>query len=349
MPVSSSSSITRLLARADLLFAFGLFGTVMLLVLPVPPFLVDALLALNIGLSLLVLLAIVYMKDPPEFSAFPTMLLALTLFRLALNISSTRQILAHGYAGEIIESFGHFVIQGNYIVGAVVFIILVVINFMVITKGAGRIAEVSARFTLDALPGKQMAIDAELNAGIIDEVTATARRLTVQKEADFYGAMDGASKFVRGDAVAGILITLINIVGGFAIGVFQMDLSLAESLQKFSVLSIGDGLVSQIPALIISIGAGLLVTRASDSNNLGQQITGQIVRYPRAMKLAAGCMGVFGLMPGMPLIPFFGLAGLAAFMARSFKDTEGGRSRHGCRDSGQGRCQGRGRRFGQAR
>jgi flagellar biosynthesis protein FlhA len=323
MPVSSSSSITRLLARADLLFAVGLFGTVLLLVLPVPPFLIDLFLALNIGMSLLVLLAIVYIKDPPEFSAFPTMLLALTLFRLALNISSTRQILAHGYAGEIIESFGHFVIQGNYIVGAVVFIILVLINFVVITKGAGRIAEVSARFTLDALPGKQMAIDAELNAGIIDELTATQRRLKIQKEADFYGAMDGASKFVRGDAVAGILITLVNIIGGFAIGVLQMDLSLAESLQKFTLLSIGDGLVSQIPALIISIGAGLLVTRASDNNNLGQQITGQIVRYPRAMKLAAGCMAVFGLMPGMPMLPFLGLAGLAVFMARSFKDTEG--------------------------
>ncbi len=322
MPVSSSSSITRLLARADLLFAFGLFGTVLLLVLPVPPFIIDVLLAFNIGMSLLVLLAIVYVKDPPEFSAFPTMLLALTLFRLALNISSTRQILAHGYAGEIIESFGHFVIQGNYIVGAVVFIILVLINFVVITKGAGRIAEVSARFTLDALPGKQMAIDAELNAGIIDEVTATQRRVKVQKEADFYGAMDGASKFVRGDAVAGILITLVNILGGFAIGVLQMDLSLAESLQKFTLLSIGDGLVSQIPALIISIGAGLLVTRASDSNNLGTQITSQIVRYPRALTLAAACMMVFGLMPGMPLLPFLGLAGLAAYMARTLKDNE---------------------------
>ena len=324
MPVSSSNSITRLLQRADLLFAFGLFGTVLLLVLPVPPFIIDVLLALNIGLALLVLLAIVYVKDPPEFSGFPVMLLALTLFRLALNISSTRQILSTGYAGEIIESFGHFVIQGNYVVGAVVFIILVLINFVVITKGAGRIAEVSARFTLDALPGKQMAIDAELNAGIIDEVTATTRRLKVQKEADFYGAMDGASKFVRGDAVAGILITLVNVLGGFAIGVLQMGMSLGESLQKFTLLSIGDGLVSQIPALIISIGAGLLVTRASDNNNIGTQVTGQLVRYPRALKLAAACMAVFGLMPGMPMLPFMGLAALAAFAARSFKDTEGG-------------------------
>jgi flagellar biosynthesis protein FlhA len=326
MPVSSNSHITRLLARADLLFTIGLFGTVLLLVLPMPPFVIDTLLALNIGLSLLVLLAIIYVKDPPEFSAFPTMLLALTLFRLALNISSTRQILVKGFAGHIIDAFGHFVIQGNYIVGAVVFLILVVINFVVITKGAGRIAEVSARFTLDALPGKQMAIDAELNAGIIDEATATARRVKVQKEADFYGAMDGASKFVRGDAVAGILITLVNIIGGFAIGVLQMGLSLGESLQKFTLLSIGDGLVSQIPALVISIGAGLLVTRAADNNNLGTQVIGQLVRYPRALGIAAGCLAVFGLMPGMPMVPFLGLAALAGFMARTLKDQESERT-----------------------
>src|SRR5450631_3677647 len=221
----ASRSVAMLLRRADLIFMAGLFATVLLLILPIPPALLDVFLALNIGLSLLVLLAIIYVKDPPEFSGFPTLLLALTLFRLALNISSTRQVLVHGYAGHVIDAFGHFVIQGNYIVGAVVFLILVVINFVVITKGAGRIAEVSARFTLDALAGKQMAIDAELNAGIIDEATATARRLKMQKAADFYGAMDGASKFVRGDAVAGILITLVNIIGGFAIGVFQMDLS----------------------------------------------------------------------------------------------------------------------------
>ena len=308
--------------RADLLFALALFGTILLLVLPMPPFVIDMLLALNIGLSMLILLAIIYVKDPPEFSAFPTMLLALTLFRLALNISSTRQILTTGFAGHVIDAFGHFVIQGNYIVGAVVFVILVVINFVVITKGAGRIAEVSARFTLDALPGKQMAIDAELNAGIIDEVAATARRLKVQKEADFYGAMDGASKFVRGDAVAGILITLVNVIGGFVIGVFQMDLSLAESLQKFTLLSIGDGLVSQIPALVISIGAGLLVTRASDSTNLGTQIIGQAVRYPKALTFTAGCLALFGLMPGMPMLPFFGLAGMTVFLARSLKTNE---------------------------
>jgi flagellar biosynthesis protein FlhA len=320
MPTSSNNSVTQLLLRADLLLTFGLFGTVMLLIMPVPPFMIDTLLALNIGLSLLVMLMVIYVKDPPEFSGFPTILLALTLFRLALNISSTRQILVNGYAGELIESFGRFVIQGNYVVGAVVFIILVVINFVVITKGAGRIAEVSARFTLDALPGKQMAIDAELNAGIIDEATATQRRLKVQKEADFYGAMDGASKFVRGDAIAGILITLVNLVGGFAIGVFQMGLTLGESLQKFSLLSIGDGLVSQIPALVISVGAGLLVTRASGSSNLGSQIAGQILRYPRALGIAAAMLAIFGLMPGMPTVPFLGLAALAAFLARTLRE-----------------------------
>ncbi len=320
--VANSSPVTALLKRADLIFTGGLFLTVLLLIMPIPPVLLDTFLALNIGLSLLVLLAIIYVKDPPEFSGFPTLLLALTLFRLALNISTTRQVLVHGYAGEVIEAFGHFVIQGNYIVGAVVFLILVVINFVVITKGAGRIAEVSARFTLDALPGKQMAIDAELNAGIIDEVTATARRVKVQKEADFYGAMDGASKFVRGDAVAGIFITLINVVAGFAIGVLQMGLSLTESLTKFTLLSIGDGLVSQIPALILSVGAGLLVTRASDNNNLGTQLASQLFRYPRALRICAGMMVVFAVMPGMPMLPFLGMAGLFGFLAKILQDQE---------------------------
>lgn len=318
----SGFSPQKLLRRADLLFTAALFTTVLLLIVPVPPFILDLMLAASIGISLLVLLTIIYVKEPPEFSAFPTILLAFTLFRLSLNICSTRLILTEGNAGNIIESFGHFVIQGNYIVGFVVFLILVVINFVVITKGAGRIAEVSARFTLDALPGKQMAIDAELNAGIIDEVTATQRRQKVQKEADFYGAMDGASKFVRGDAVAGILITLVNVLGGFAIGVLQMDLTLADSLQKFTLLSIGDGLVSQIPALIVSIAAGVLVTRAPGNDNLGSQIGGQMIRYPRAIGIASGMLMVFGLMPGMPLIPFALLAGVAGYMARVLKQHE---------------------------
>ncbi len=319
---TASSPVNALMKRADLLFTGGLFVTVLLLIMPIPTALLDLFLALNIGLSLLVLLAIVYVKEPPEFSSFPTLLLALTLFRLALNISSTRQVLVNGYAGQVIDAFGHFVIQGNYIVGAVVFLILVVINFVVITKGAGRIAEVSARFTLDALPGKQMAIDAELNAGIIDEVQATARRLKVQKEADFYGAMDGASKFVRGDAIAGIIITLVNVIGGFAIGVLQMGMSLGESLQKFTLLSIGDGLVSQIPALILSVGAGLLVTRAAENNNLGSQLASQLLRYPRAIKIVAGMLLLFGFMPGMPMLPFVILAGIAAFIGKIVKEQE---------------------------
>jgi flagellar biosynthesis protein FlhA len=312
----------KLLKRADLLFIAALFGTVMLLIMPVPSFLLDGLLAISIAISLLVLLTIVYVKDPPEFSSFPTILLGFTVYRLALNICSTRLILTKGDAGHVIDSFGNFVIQGNYIVGFVVFTILVIINFIVITKGAGRIAEVSARFTLDALPGKQMAIDAELNAGIIDEVAATQRRLKVQKEADFYGAMDGASKFVRGDAIAGILIVLVNILGGFAIGVFQMDLTLTESLSKFTLLSIGDGLVSQIPALIVSVAAGILVTRASENTNLGTQVSSQLIRYPRALTIVGIMLAAFGLMPGMPLLPFLVIGGFFGYLGRMLRQAE---------------------------
>ncbi|MCX6977273.1 MAG: FHIPEP family type III secretion protein, partial [Verrucomicrobia bacterium] len=216
--IPSLNQIVASLKKGDLFFVIALFGTILLLVLPIPALLLDLLLAASIGISLLMLLIIIYVKDPAEFSGFPTLLLAITLYRLALNVASTRLILVDGHAGSVIDAFGHIVIRGNYVVGAVVFLILVVINFMVITKGAGRIAEVAARFTLDAMPGKQMGIDAEMNAGLIDEATATLRRSKVQKEADFYGAMDGASKFVRGDAIAGILITLINVLGGFAIG-----------------------------------------------------------------------------------------------------------------------------------
>ena len=300
--------------RADLVFTVALFSTVLLLIMPVPTLVLDFLLAISIGFSLLMMLIVIYVKEPPEFSGFPTILLAFTLFRLSLNITTTRLILTKGEAGGVIETFGNFVIQGNYVVGFVVFIILVLINFVVITKGAGRIAEVSARFTLDALPGKQMAIDAELNAGVIDEVAATARRMKVQKEADFYGAMDGASKFVRGEAVAGIMITLVNILGGFAIGVLQMDMTLAEALQKFTLLSIGDGLVSQIPALVVSVAAGLLVTRAAGSTNLGVQIGGQLIAYPRALRVVGVMLFGFGLMPGMPILPFALLGGIAYYV-----------------------------------
>lgn len=313
-PVPATFFSRHLSGRADLLLPAAFFGTILLLVLPVPSAVMDLLLAVSIATSLLILLVVIYVRQPVEFSAFPTVLLGLTLFRLALNICSTRLVLTRGEAGHIIDAIGKIVIQGNYVVGFVVFVILVVINFIVITKGAGRIAEVSARFTLDALPGKQMAIDAELNAGAIDEPTATARRLKLQREADFYGAMDGSSKFVRGEAVAGILITLINVLGGFMIGVLQMDLTLMEALQKFTLLSIGDGLVSQIPALVISVAAGLLVTRAADNGDLGQQVGGQLVRYPIALKGVGAAMIVMGLMPGMPLLPFVLIGGFFLYI-----------------------------------
>lgn len=308
-----------LLKQTDLIFTLGLFGIILLLVIPIPTWALDFFLSVNIGISLLILLVIIYVKDPPEFSAFPTILLAVTLLRLALNIASTRLILLDGFAGNVIEAFGHVLIQGNYIVGAVVFIILVIINFVVITKGAGRIAEVAARFTLDAMPGKQMAIDAELNAGIIDELTATSRRLKVQKEADFYGAMDGASKFVRGDAVAGILITLINVLGGFGIGMLQKGMPIDQALQKYTLLSIGDGLVSQVPALVISVAAGLLVTRAQGDNSLGAQIGKQLGAYPRAVGIASGLIAALALAPGMPAAPFLILAGITGFTAYMLK------------------------------
>ena len=309
----------RLLKQSDLIFTLGLFGIVLLLVVPIPTWALDFFLSVNIGISLMILLVIIYVKDPPEFSAFPTILLAVTLLRLALNIASTRLILLDGYAGHVIEAFGKVLIQGNYLVGAVVFIILIVINFIVITKGAGRIAEVAARFTLDAMPGKQMAIDAELNAGIIDELTATSRRLKIQKEADFYGAMDGASKFVRGDAVAGILITIINIVGGFGIGMLQKGMPIDAALEKYTLLSIGDGLVSQVPALIISVAAGLLVTRAQGETSLGGQIGQQLGAYPRAVGICSGLITAMALVPGMPPIPFLLLGAITGAMAYMLK------------------------------
>lgn len=317
------SPLKRLFQQTDVIFTFALFGIVMLLVLPISSILMDLLLAISIGLSLLILLIVVYLKNPSEFTVFPTLLLTVTLFRLGLNVASTRLILLEGYAGNVIDSFGNFVVQGNYVVGAVVFLILVVVNFVVITKGAGRIAEVAARFTLDAMPGKQMAIDAELNAGLIDEAKATQRRMKIQKEADFYGAMDGASKFVRGDAVAGLLITAINVVGGIAIGVIQKGMPLLHALQRYTLLSIGDGLVSQIPSLIVSIGAGMLITRTSESSNLGEHFRKQLFFSPKAIKIVATMMLVFALMPGMPFLPFFSLSLFLVFIAFHLKNTLG--------------------------
>ena len=314
------SLFKKLFQQTDVVFTFALFGIVMLLILPISSVLMDLLLAVSIGLSLLILLIVVYLKNPAEFTVFPTLLLTVTLFRLGLNVASTRLILLEGYAGSVIDSFGNFVVQGNYVVGAVVFLILVVVNFVVITKGAGRIAEVAARFTLDAMPGKQMAIDAELNAGLIDENKATQRRMKIQKEADFYGAMDGASKFVRGDAIAGLLITAINVIGGIAIGVVQKGMPLVHALQRYTLLSIGDGLVSQIPSLIVSIGAGMLITRTSESSNLGEHFRQQLFFSPKALKIVSAMLLIFSIMPGMPFLPFSCLGLLLTFIAFHLKE-----------------------------
>src|SRR6201996_176354 len=305
---TKKTNLGKLFKNGDVMVIAGLFTTILLMILPIHPFLLDGFLALSIALSLLTLLAILYVKSPAEFTGFPTLLLFITLFRLSLNIASTRLILLNGYAGHIIETFGNFVVHGNYVVGLVVFLILVLINFIVITKGAGRIAEVAARFTLDALPGKQMAIDAELNAGLINEAEARTRRKSVEEEADFYGAMDGASKFVRGDAIAAIMITLINIIGGFAVGIMQKGMTMTEALQRFTILSIGDGVVSQIPALVTSAAAGILITRATAKNSLGHELGRQLLFYPRALTILAGMMAVMALVPGLPTMPFLVLA-----------------------------------------
>jgi flagellar biosynthesis protein FlhA len=307
----AKSNIGKLLKNGDFFLVLGLFGTVMLMIMPIPAFFLDFFLSISIALSLLVLLSILYVREPAEFTGFPTLLLFITLYRLSLNIATTRLILLNGYAGHIIETFGNFVVHGNYVVGLVIFLILALINFIVITKGAGRIAEVAARFTLDAMPGKQMAIDAELNAGMINESEARLRRRKVEQEADFYGAMDGASKFVRGDAIAAILITLINVLGGFAIGIAQRGMSVNEALQRFTLLSIGDGLVSQIPALITSTAAGILVTRAASKEELGKELTRQLLAFPKVLGILSCMLAVFAIVPGLPMLPFLCLAIIA--------------------------------------
>lgn len=316
---TEESRLGKAIKNGDYILAFALFAVVIVLVLPLPKFLLDFFLTLSIASSVLVLLVIVYVREPIQLSVFPTVLLIATLYRLALNVASTRLILLEGDAGKVISSFGNFVVGGNYFVGAVVFLILVIVNFVVITKGSGRIAEVAARFTLDAMPGKQMAIDAELNAGMIDEAKATERRTKIQKEADFYGKMDGASKFVRGDAMAGILITLINIVAGIAIGTMQRGMPLEASLKKYTLLSIGDGLVSQIPALILSLAAGLLITRSSGSQNMGSTLARQLGFYPRAFGILAATMVILAVLPGMPKVPFIGLAVISGMLALQLK------------------------------
>ncbi|MBU5638056.1 flagellar biosynthesis protein FlhA [Geomonas sp. Red69] len=308
-------------SNSDIYMAVALIGVLALMVVPLPAFMLDVFLATNITVALVILLVCLYTVQPLDFSVFPSILLVTTLFRLALNIASTRLILMHGSegveaAGGVIKAFGQFVVGGNYVVGAVIFLILVIINFVVITKGAGRVAEVAARFTLDAMPGKQMAIDADLSNGILTDKEAKARRKKIAREADFYGSMDGASKFVRGDAVAGIMIVLVNIVGGFVIGVWQKGMPLDQALQNYTLLTIGEGLVAQIPALIISTAAGIIVTRSADENNFGHEIAGQLLNYPKAFQVASGVLFLFAMIPGLPHFAFFLLSGVSYLISR---------------------------------
>ncbi|NLW31770.1 MAG: flagellar biosynthesis protein FlhA [Fibrobacter sp.] len=310
--------------QRDLIIVLGVIGILVVMIIPIPTIMMDLMLSLNLCLAMIILLVSMYTREALEFSVFPSLLLTVTLFRLSLNVATTRLILSQADAGQVIEVFGTFVTRGNMVVGAIIFLIIVIIQFVVITKGAGRIAEVAARFTLDAMPGKQMAIDADLNAGIIDEDQARFRRQQISREADFYGAMDGASKFVRGDAVAGILITIINIIGGFIIGIAQLGMDFQSALGTYTALTIGDGLVSQIPALMISTGAGILVSRAASENDLGQEITTQLFSRPKVLGVAGGMMLFFAVIPGFPKIPFIilGFSALAASYLGSVKAKE---------------------------
>jgi flagellar biosynthesis protein FlhA len=307
--------LDRLARNSDLALAVGLMGILAVMVIPMPRFIIDMMLSCAIAMSVVLLLTSVYATKALDFSIFPSLLLITTLFRLSLNVATTRVILLHGAeegtsaAGEVIRSFGEFVVGGNYAVGIVVFIILIIINFIVITKGAGRVAEVAARFTLDAMPGKQMSIDADLNAGLINEEAARQRRQEIAREADFYGAMDGASKFVRGDAIAGIMIVFVNVIGGIIIGTLQKGMDIGSAAQTFTLLTIGDGLVSQIPALIISTAAGIIVTRTATSTNYSQEFSKQLLMKPKALMAAGGVMGFMSIIPGLPFLPFVILAG----------------------------------------
>ncbi len=301
--------------KSAMLMPLALVAIVLMMVVPMPPALLDTMLAVNFMVSVLALLAAMMLKDSLELSVFPSFLLVATLTRLALNVSSTRLILLDGYAGKVVDAFGGFVIGGSVVVGLVVFLILVIIQFVVITNGAGRVAEVAARFTLDAIPGKQMAVDADLGSGLINEAQAREARAKIAKEADFYGAMDGASKFVKGDAIAGIIITTINLIGGLAIGLGSMGLEFGEAVDTFARLSVGDGLVSQIPALLISVATGLLVTRVGSDNALGSDLTRQVFGNPDALRVAALVLAGMGMLPGLPKLPFFGLAALLVFLS----------------------------------
>jgi flagellar biosynthesis protein FlhA len=313
-----------LLKQSDMVLAVMMVAVVLMLIIPIPAAILDVLLVVNISGSLMMMLIAMYVLEPVEFNTFPSLLLILTLFRLSLNVSTTRLILNDGDAGHVVEAFGNFVIQGNYVVGVIIFLILVVIQFMVITNGSGRISEVAARFTLDAMPGKQMAIDADLNSGLINEEQAKERRKKIQRESDFYGTMDGASKFVKGDAVAGLIITAINIIAGILIGVFQRGIEVTQALQTYTLLTIGDGLVSQIPALLISTGTGIMVSRAASESSLGSAISKQVVANPKPLMITGAMLVGLGIVPGLPTVPFLivggGLAAIAFVLQRTQKE-----------------------------
>lgn len=296
---------------SDIVVGLAIIMIVVMMIIPLPSVLLDLLLTLNITLALIIIMIAVYNVEPLQFSIFPSLLLITTLFRLALNVSSTRLILLDGYAGEVIMAFGNFVVGGNAIIGFIMFVILIIIQFMVITKGSERVAEVAARFTLDAMPGKQMSIDADLNSGAITDAEARHRRVKIQREADFYGAMDGASKFVKGDAIAAIIIIVINIVGGFIIGMVQRNLGVVQALQSYTLLTVGEGLVNQIPALLISTATGIVVTRAASDSNLGHDLVAQIFTTPRVFFIVSGVLAMLSFVPGLPIIPFLSLALIA--------------------------------------
>ena len=350
----SFGEIGTILKRGDLALAFGILTILVVLILPLPSVVLDLFLAISITLSILILMTSLFIQAPLEFSSFPTILLISTMLRLSLNLASTRLILSKGHegtaaAGHVIEAFGNFVMGGNFVIGIIVFAILVIVNFVVITKGSGRIAEVAARFHLDAMPGKQMAIDADLGAGLIDERTAKERRKALEDESGFFGAMDGASKFVRGDAVAGLLVVFINVIGGIIIGVAQQGMGFGDAARTYTLLTVGDGLVTQMPALIVSTAAGLLVSKAGVSGAADKALMKQLSGYPQALGMSAGVMLVLAMLPGIPMLPFLALGGGAAYLALSARKTQtchrGSRSRRGRRSGCRRR---RGRRRGRA-
>ena len=340
----SFGELGALLKRGDIALAVGVLTILMVLILPLPPLLLDLSLAISIILSVLILMTALFIHTPLEFSAFPTVLLIATMLRLALNLASTRLILAHGHegtaaAGHVIEAFGNFVMAGNFVIGIIVFTILVIVNFVVITKGSGRIAEVAARFHLDAMPGKQMAIDADLSAGLIDEKEARRRRTELEDESGFFGAMDGASKFVRGDAIAGLLVVFINIIGGMIIGIAQQGMPFADAARTYTLLTVGDGLVTQVPALIVSTAAGLLVSKAGITGAADKALMAQLSGYPKALGMSGGVMLVMALLPGIPMLPFLLLGGgagaLAYLIDKKQKADARGRGQEGGRGEGR--------------